>query len=203
MTVAISKVSTNMVLPNKEQRSASAVGVIHDVYGGGHPLLPVEVEFDFDGSNEKLGWGYIETWGWPSSEPDDLFQAKIFVFDRDANFFKAVQKAAEHAALSGNQFLHLVFQRTRKKPYDAKTDQQEAEAEQERLSALMRRIDSGDKGAKMPLIEFDSIWVEDAIHTNAPAWSHAWIHDFTDRSMYHSRAAAKWRSMPWRQQDSL
>src|SRR3546814_6396825 len=87
------------------------------------------------------------------------YEATIFIPDRDGNFFSTAQKAAEHAALSGHSFLHLVFQRRKKKPYDAGTESQELKAEHERLETLMRLIDAGEKDAMLPPLEFDSIWI--------------------------------------------
>src|SRR3546814_3764647 len=77
------------------------------------------------------------------------YEATIFIPDRDGNFFSTVQKAAEHAAISGNSFLHLVFQRRKKKPYYAGTESQELKDEHERLKTHMSSIDAGEKDATM------------------------------------------------------
>src|SRR3546814_17352678 len=95
--------------------------------------------------------------------------------DRDGNFFSTVQKAAEHAAISGNSFLHLVFQRRKKKPYDAGTESQELKAEHERMETLMRRIDDGEKDAMMPPLESDYIWIEDTFQLTVPMWTNTCI----------------------------
>src|SRR3546814_506688 len=106
------------------------------------------VEFDFYGRSEKVGWGSIEIYDKRGMATPFPYEATIFIPDRDGNFFSTVQKAAEHAAISGNSFLHLVFQRRKKKPYDAGTESQELKAEHERLETLMRRIDAGEKDAR-------------------------------------------------------
>src|SRR3546814_1370222 len=103
LTVAISKISTGSTLSHSDQRYASAIGVLHDERGDGQPLLPVKVEFDFYGRSEKVGWGSIEIYDKRGMATPFPYEATIFIPDRDGNFFSTVQKAAEHAAISGNR----------------------------------------------------------------------------------------------------
>ncbi len=196
MTAAISRVVTVSTLPHEARSSAYAIGVFHDIYGGGRPLLPVEIEFDFSSGGEGSGWG--EVWADSSVRGAAFYRARIVVADPGAHFFNAVQTAVEHTAVSGNQFLHLVFRKKRKKPYDVKTDQKERSAEGDRLDALMRRIDASEPAAEMPRLEFDTVLLEDAIYTKAPTWSHAWEDGLLDRAIYHSPGTAKWRARRWR-----
>ncbi len=198
LTAAISRISTLVTQPNREQTSASAYGVFHDNYGQGQPLLPVEIEFDFRASDtDKPGWG--EIWNNALRGERPSYRARVIVADPAARLFNAAVKAAEHAAISGHQFLHLVFHRERKVPYHVKTDQAEMKARTDDLAALMRRIDAGDEDAEMPHLEWDTLSIEDSIYLKGPSWSHAWVDGVLERPMFHNRDAAKWRGQPWRQ----
>lgn len=193
MTVAISKVSAFVSLPHQQPEMGWAWGVMHSGSSHGRPLLPVEIEFIFFPSqSQSIGSG--EVWNDSKGGYKRSYQARLLVRDLGAKFFEIVQKSAEHAAISHNHFLHLTFRRERKQTYDTNTDRAEYDAQQERLTALMRRIDAGEKDAVMPPIEFSSISIEDSVYTKAPEWSHLWLNDPMDRSMYHSKESASWRA---------
>lgn len=195
MTAAISKVYTSKILGRDQRPDGYALGVMHDHYGHGGPLLPVEIEFVFEEGNEKVGRG--EIYRGSGHGEHKCYQAKIWIFDPDGAFFADVQNAGAHAAMSGSSFLHLNFAKERVQPIKMTGGWRDAEEEDLDLKALMRRIDSGDEEARMPSLEFDYVSIVDMIHTNAPAWSYAWEDHGRDRPGFHSREAAKWRSYEW------
>lgn len=200
LTVAISKTSVWDGLCIEKQDGAQAFGVLHSDFGGVRPQLPIEVEFFFSrSSGEGCGWG--EVWNDKRGHDDGSYRARLIVFDPDAKFFSAVERAVAHAAMSRSNFVHLTFRRERKGPYDAKKRTAEWDALKQRMDTLAQQIDEGANDAELPNIKFDSIAVEDAIYTAAGDWSHMWSNDTLQRPLYHSEDYAAWRKRRWSEPD--
>lgn len=175
---------------------ANAYGVVHDSYGHGQPLLPVEVKFSFSASYSEGEAGYGSIWKTSFSETE-YYKAEVVIHDPDRAIYDGFRRTFEHAAMSGNQYAHLILRRERK-PFVSDLSKRDAEqkAERERIKALMVQVEAGD--ADMPSIAFNRVAFDDSIVLKAPGWSRDWHDDVLDRVKYHSKEAATWRNMPWR-----
>lgn len=196
LTLALSQLSAwhhNALEPTKE---ANAYGVIHDIYGQGQPLLPVEVKFSFSPPPNEgdAGWGSI----WKTNfSKVEYYQAEVLINDPDRAIYEAFRRLFEHAAMSGDSYAHLILRRE-KKLYVSDYSKREAAqtAERERISALMVQVEAGE--ADMPLIEFNRVAFEDCITLKGPGWSRDWQDGLLSQVKYHSKETAAWRNRPWR-----
>jgi hypothetical protein len=196
LTLALSQLSewhNNALEPTE---GANAYGLVHDIYGHGQPLLPVEVQFSFSPpyTEGEAGYGSI----WKADFCDvEYYKAEVVIYDPDRLIFEGFRRLFEHAAISGNSYAHLILRRERR-PYISDANEREGarKAENERIKALMVQVEAGE--ADMPNIEFSRVVFDDSIVLKAPGWSRDWHDDVLDRVKYHSTEAAVWRNMPWR-----
>jgi hypothetical protein len=196
LTLALSQLSEWHHDALKATEEANAYGVVHDTYGHGQPLLPVEVKFSFSPPYTEGEAGHGSIWKTDLSGAE-YYKAEVVIHDPDRAIYEGFRRLFEHSAISGNSYAHLILRRE-KKPYVSDNTEREAarKAESERIKALMVQVEAGE--ADMPNLEFNRVAFDDIIALKAPAWSRDWHDDLLNRVKYHSKEAATWRNMPWR-----
>jgi hypothetical protein len=190
--LAIAQVQRFFRTDDERWPSASAIGVVHEIYGSGHPVLPVEIEFDLSNRHEKFsGGGEVDLLG--DHGAVRFYEARIFINDPGGVIFSAFERALKHAAISGNQFAHLTLRRDREPPsnFDGIADHKATVAEIDRLRELMDGVDTGK--ASLPRIEFNGLSFDDTIRTKAPLWGDSW-HEASGllRPSFLDPETAKW-----------
>lgn len=199
LTLAISRLTEALDPTLEATEEAYGYGVVHETFGSGGPLLPVQVEFLFSLPHTDEGKpGHGRVWRDGTSE-EDHYRAVVVIYDPDRRIYDGFRRVFEHAAISGYSFAHLVLVR-QGKPYISDLKEREAarKAERERLKTLMKQIDAGEAGqADMPGIVFDRVLFDDTLTLKAPSWSWGWIEDPLYWPKYHSRKVAYWRRC-WR-----
>jgi hypothetical protein len=190
LTLAISRLTETHHPALEATKEAYGYGLVHDTYGHGCPLLPVQVQFLFSPPYTEGDPGYGRVWKHDMREESNHYQADVVIYDPDRRIYEGFVHVFEHAAMSGNSFAHLILL---KKPFTSDPKEREAagKAEREMLKILMKQIDAGE--ADMPDIVFDRVVYEDNLVLKAPSWSWEWIDDLLSRPKYHSREAAAWR----------
>jgi hypothetical protein len=194
LTLAISRLTELLDPTLGATEEADGYGLVHETFGGGGPLLPVQVQFLFSPPDTEGEPGHGSVWKNGTSQ-EDHYKAEVIIYDPDRRIYEGFQRVFEHAAISGNSFAHLILVRKKKPfisdPKERKAARKAEEAECERLKALMKQVDAGE--ADMPDIVFDRVAFEDNLVLKAPSWSWGWIDDPLSWSKYHSREIAYWR----------
>lgn len=210
--LAISRLSEGFRSTGHPFEDAVAYGVVHDIYGGGQPLLPVSVTFAFnppsgrddDDQGDEIpdaGWGSV----WKdegAGHPNPHYKAEFTIYDEGRKIYDRLVRAFEHGAVSNHQFLHLHLRKQRP-PYikDVSERSKTDKAEKESVEALMRAVDAGTK--ELPTIRFKEVTFEDQLFFRAPAWSNQWVNDLSlDSPSYQDREAAVWRNRHWRRSET-
>lgn len=182
----------------QETDQAFAYGVVHDIYGHGQPLLPVEIIFCFTHhhTESELAVGRVWKDDWGESE-STYYKLDVTVYDPARQIYSRFLRAFEHAAISGNNFAHLILKREKEAYITDATEREAAEKmKSNKIDDMMKKVDSGVDD--LPYITFNQIAFDDSIVLKAPRWSHSWHDGFVYEPVYHSHEAASWRNMPWK-----
>lgn len=210
--LAVSWLSEGFLSTSGPAEEAAAYGVVHDIYGGGQPLLPVSVKFVFnppsgrgdDDQDDEIpdaGWGSV----WKddfADHPNPHYKAEFTIYDEGRKIYDRLVRAFEHGAMSNHQFLHLHLRKQRRLYIKDVSERSKADkAEQEAVKALMRAVDAGAE--ELPTIRFKQVAFEDQMFLRAPAWSNQWVDDLSlDSPRYQDREAAVWRNRHWRRAET-